>query len=134
MHKLLARWLANNLFTWWIDTYIIHTCIHGYLNVYIYVCVCVCNVCVCMYHASWYHASRMYCATGASVCKCVASCVSWQSLHGYHIVLILAAQSTISASVWVVLNHFEFFAKCRNIHHGNRLLASHRASNLCTLY
>ena len=46
-----------------------------------------------------YHASRMYCVTGASVCKCVASSVSWQSLHAYHIVLILAAQSTISASV-----------------------------------
>ena len=31
--------------------------------------------------------------------KCVASSVSWQSLHAYYSVLILAAQSTISASV-----------------------------------
>ena len=46
-----------------------------------------------------YHASRMYCVTGASVCKCLACSVSWQSLYAYHIVSILAAQSTIGASV-----------------------------------
>ena len=47
-----------------------------------------------------YHASRIYCVTVASVCKCVASSVSWQWFYAYHIVLILAAQSTISASVY----------------------------------
>ena len=44
----------------------------------------------------------MYCVTGASVCRCVASSVSWQSLHAHHIVLILAAQSIIRASVCVL--------------------------------